>query len=386
VEEPASAALRLPHGFRIGVFARGLAGPRALRVAPSGEVFVSETRAGRITVLQPAGDGAVVATKTVFAQGLSGPFGMAFYPRGDHPQWLYVAEVNRVVRYRYQPGDQVARAAPEIVIPSLAPASTYGHSTRDLAISADGAHLYVSVGSASNVAEDMPRKTPAQIQAWEASRAAGAAWGAEENRADVLEFDIRAPGPARILATGLRNCVGLSIQAQTGQLWCTTNERDLLGDDLVPDYSTRVRDGAFYGWPWYYTGGHEDPRHRGERPDLAGKVTLPDVPFQAHSAPLSLVFYDATAGSSVFPRDYLGDGFAVMHGSWNRASRTGYKVVRVRMAHGAPTGEYEDFLVGFIIDDARVRGRPVGAAVSRDGSLLISDDGANVVYRISYAP
>jgi glucose/arabinose dehydrogenase len=231
----------------------------------------------------------------------------------------------------------------------------------------------------------MPKKTLDEAKAWDAEHGLGATWGAETNRADVLVFEVGSGKPGKIFATGIRNCVGLTVQPLTGDLWCTTNERDLLGDDLVPDYSTRVKEGGFYGWPWYYMGKYEDPRLKGDRPDLAGKAIVPDVPYQAHSAALNLVFYTATSGSSAFPQRYRGDGFAVLHGSWNRAFRTGHKVVRVRMKNGVPTGEYEDFLVGFIVDDSQVWGRPVGAAVAGDGSLLISDDGANLVYRISYA-
>jgi hypothetical protein len=190
--------------------------------------------------------------------------------------------------------------------------------------------------------------------------------------------------PGKVFASGIRNCVSLTVQPGNGALWCTTNERDLLGDDLVPDYSTRVQEGHWYGWPWYYMGNHEDPRHAGERPDLAGKVTSPDVPYQAHSAALNLTFYTAESGASAFPKEYVGDGFAVLHGSWNRAFRTGHKVVRVRMKNGVPTGEYDDFLVGFIVDDGNAWGRPVALLVNADGSLLLSDDGANIVYRISY--
>jgi glucose/arabinose dehydrogenase len=196
--------------------------------------------------------------------------------------------------------------------------------------------------------------------------------------------DVGTKGPGRIFASGIRNCVGLTVQPATGDLWCTTNERDRLGDDLVPDYSTRVKEGGFYGWPWYYMGDHEDPRLKGDRPDLAGKATVPDVPFQAHSAALNLAFYTAASGSAAFPADYVGDGFAVLHGSWNRAFRTGHKVVRVPIRNGVPTGEYVDFMVGFIADDGNAWGRPVGAAVAKDGALLISDDGANVVYRIAH--
>jgi glucose/arabinose dehydrogenase len=244
--------------------------------------------------------------------------------------------------------------------------------------------MFVSVGSQTNVAEDMPRKSPQQAAEWEAAHGLGAAWGMEENRADVLVFDVGSKSPAKVFASGIRNCVGLALQPKTNDLWCTTNERDLLGDNLVPDYSTRVREGGFYGWPWYYMGAHEDPRLKGERPDLRDKVLVPDVPYQAHSAALGLVFYTATSGKSAFPAEYVGDGFAMFHGSWNRGFRTGHKVVRVRMKDGVPTGEYEDFLTGFIVDNGDAWGRPVSGAVLQDGSLLVSDDGGNVIYRVSY--
>jgi glucose/arabinose dehydrogenase len=295
-----------------------------------------------------------------------------------------VAETNRLVRYAYKPGDTVASGVPEIVVPQLSPVAGGGHFSRDVAFSLDGKKMYVSVGSQSNVAEDLPKKSPAEVQAWEAAHGLGAAWGNEENRANVLVFDVGSNKPGKVYASGIRNCVSLTVQPGNGALWCTTNERDMLGDDLVPDYSTRVKQGAWYGWPWYYMGNHEDPRHAGERPDLAGKVTSPDVPFQSHSAALNLTFYTATAGASAFPTEYVGDGFAVLHGSWNRAFRTGHKVVRVRMKNGVPTGEYDDFLVGFIVDDGNAWGRPVALLVNNDGSLLLTDDGANLVYRIAY--
>jgi glucose/arabinose dehydrogenase len=177
----------------------------------------------------------------------------------------------------------------------------------------------------------------------------------------------------------------LTVQPSTHALWCTTNERDALGDDLVPDYSTRVLEGHFYGWPWYYIGDHEDPRHKGERPDLAGKVSVPDVLFQSHSAALNLMFYGASAGKSAFPAQYVGDAFVAFHGSWNRSLRTGYKIVRLRMEKGEPTGEYEDFLTGFVVDNESVWGRPVGLVELSDGSLLMSEDGNNQIYRISYS-
>ena len=384
VDRPANAQLHVPPGFKVEVFASNLEGPRAMRLAPNGDIFLTESRGGFVKVLRPSADGTTAASVTTFAQGLNLPFGIAFYP-AQSPRWLYVAETNRVVRYAYKVGDQKATGLPEIVVPELSPVGTGGHFTRDIAFSLDGKRMFVSVGSASNVAEEMPKKTPAEIKAWEAQNGLGATWGPEEKRADVLVYEVGGSKPARIFATGIRNCVGLTIQPATGDLWCTTNERDMLGDDLVPDYSTRVKEGHYYGWPWYYMGKYEDPRLKGDRPDLAGKATVPDVPYQAHSAALNLVFYTATSGKSAFPKEYVGDGFAVMHGSWNRAFRTGHKVVRVRMKNNVPTGEYDDFLVGFIADDGNAWARPVGAVVASDGSLLISEDGNNTIYRISYS-
>jgi glucose/arabinose dehydrogenase/cytochrome c2 len=383
VPRPPGAELSLPSGFHIDLFASDLQGPRRMVQAPNGDIFVSETRGGRIRVLHPAADGASSSHADVFAQDLRQPFGIAFFPSAANPSWLYVAETHRVIRYPFTKGDVQARGAPEIVVPELP--SGGGHSTRDIVFSPDGRRMYVSVGSATNVAEEISKKTPGQIRAWEATHALGAAWDQEENRADVLVFEVGSQHPGRIFATGIRNCVGLTLQPTTNALWCTTNERDKLGDDLVPDYSTRVREGGFYGWPWYYMGSHEDPRLKGDRPDLANKALVPDVPYQAHSAALNLVFYTATSGKSAFPAEYVGDAFAMFHGSWNRGFRTGHKVVRVRMKDGVPTGEYDDFLTGFIVDDGDAWGRPVAGTVLKDGSLLVSDDGANVIYRISYA-
>ena len=384
VDKPEGASLKLPPGFKVDVFASGLTGPRAMRVAPNGDIFVTESQTGKVKVLRPAKDGAKAASVETFAQGLMLPFGVQLYPAGSQPKWVYIAETNRVVRYAYKVGDVKASGVPEVVVSELSPVGG-GHFTRDVAFSLDGKRMFVSVGSQSNVAEGMPKKTAAEIKAWEAERGLGATWGPEENRADVLVFDVGSSKPGKVFATGIRNCVGLTVQPKTGDLWCTTNERDLLGDDLVPDYSTRVKEGHYYGWPWYYMGNNEDPRLKGDRPDLAGKATKPDVPYTAHSAALNLAFYTATSGASAFPKEYVGEGFAVLHGSWNRAFRTGHKVVRVKMKNGVPTGEYEDFMVGFITDDGNAWGRPVGATVASDGSLLISDDGSNVVYRISYA-
>jgi len=175
------------------------------------------------------------------------------------------------------------------------------------------------------------------------------------------------------------------VNQETGDLWASTNERDGLGDDLVPDYVTRVKEGEFYGWPWYYMGNIEDPRLKGERPDLAGQVIVPDVLLQSHSAPLEMVFYTATNGAAAFPAEYRGDAFVASHGSWNRTRRTGYKVIRVRVNHGIPTGEYDDFMTGFVVDDRSVWGRPVDVAVANDGALLVTDDGNGPLWRIAYA-
>jgi glucose/arabinose dehydrogenase/cytochrome c2 len=383
VARPANATPALPPGFHIDVFAADLKGPRRMLVAPNGDILVSEIQGGRVSVLHPTPDGARAASAEVYLEGLKQPFGLAFYPNTDQPQWLYVAETNRVTRYAYRVGDVKPRGAAQVVIPRLP--SGGGHITRDIAFSPDGTQLYVSVGSASNVAESMSKKTPGEIEAWDAEHGLGAAWDQETDRAAVLVFDAAAPGAAQRYATGLRNCVGLTVQPATGALWCTTNERDALGDDLVPDYSTRVQRGGFYGWPWYYMGSNEDPRLKGDRPDLRGKVSVPDVPYQSHSASLGLTFYTASTGKSAFPAAFVGDAFAALHGSWNRSLRTGYKLVRIRMKNDQPTGDYEDFLTGFIVDNGHVWGRPVATAELKDGSLLLSDDGGNVVYRISYA-
>jgi glucose/arabinose dehydrogenase len=384
VPQPADAGLHVPHGFTVERFGGSFEDPRALRVAPNGDIFVTESLAGRIRVLRAADGARAPSQDHVFAQGLERPFGIAFYPGGPNPQWVYVAENDRIVRFAYRNGDLEARGAPQVIVPKLTE-STGGHWTRDLAFSRNGARLFVSVGSASNVAEDMPKKTIAAVRRWQAERALGAAWGDETDRADVLMFDPVGEERRRIFAAGIRNCVSLAVNPSTGDLWCATNERDGLGDDLPPDYVTRVRDDAFYGWPWYYVGSHEDPRHRGERPDLSGKVTVPDVLLQAHSAPLELMFYAASRGSAAFPRDYDGDAFVALHGSCNRSSRTGYKVVRVRVHNGIATGEYDDFLTGFVVNDSEVWGRPVGVAETHDGSLLVSEDGNGTLWRIAYA-
>jgi glucose/arabinose dehydrogenase/cytochrome c2 len=386
VAKPAGAKLSLPEGFKVEVFLTGLTGPRTMTVAPNGDVFLAETQSGRVKVLRPTADG-TTATATVFAQGLLQPYGIAFQPAGASPQWVYIAETNRVVRYAYKAGDTVASGVPEVIIPELSPVGG-GHYTRDIAFSPDGKRMYVSVGSQSNIPDTvavMSKKTAAEVPEWEAQHGLGATWGNEENRAGVRVFEVGGDTKGRTFATGIRNCVGMTVQPATGALWCATNERDMLGDDLVPDYATRVKEGGYYGWPWYYMGKYEEPRMKGDRPDLAGKATVPDVPFTAHSAATNIKFYTATSGSSKFPAEYSGEAFAVLHGSWNRAFRTGHKIVRLPMKNGVPTGEYIDFMTGFITEDGNAWGRPVAITVAKDGSLLLSDDGANLIYRISYS-
>ena len=377
VSRPSGARPAAPAGFDVQPFATELQGPRLVRVAPNGDVFVSESARGQVRVLR-AKDGARAPERVeVFATGLDRPFGIAFFPPGPDPRWVYVAERNSVVRLAYANGDLVARGAAQTVVPRLAETDG-GHSTRDVVFSPDGARMFVSVGSASNVAEGLSWRSAEQIAAWEESRGVGASWDDEDSRADVLVFDPDGQD-RRVFASGVRNCVGMAVHRTTGDLWCTNNERDGLGDDLVPDYVTRVRDHAFYGWPWFYLGDHEDPRHRGARPDLVGRITVPDVLLQAHSAPLGLAFYDGT----MFPASYRGSLFVALHGSWNRARRTGPKIVRVIVDGGVPTGEYEDFVTGFVLDDASVWARPVGVSVARDGALLFSDDANGTIWRVS---
>jgi glucose/arabinose dehydrogenase len=376
VQRTDGALLKAPPGFSVSLFAKGLVEPRVVRVAPNGDIFVAESRAGRVRVFR-AKDGAETAeTSQVFASGLSRPFGIGFYPPGPNPAYVYVATSDSVARYPYHSGDLTA-AGPAETIAAL-PRGGY-HWTRDLVFSPDGKTMYASVGSASNVAEEVDPLRGPELKRFADAHPSGAMWGEEEERADVLAFDPEGHN-RRIYATGLRNCSGETIQPETGALWCATNERDLLGDDLPPDYATSVTDGAFYGWPWYYIGDHQDPRWPNERPDLAGRITIPDVLLQPHSAPLGIVFYEGAQ----FPVEYEGDAFVALHGSWNRAKRTGYKVVRLTFKDGKPTGEYDDFLVGFVLNDASVWGRPVDVAVAADGALLVTDDGGGAIWRVAY--
>ena len=377
---PGGAAPKVPAGFKVTAFA-SLDGPRQIRAAPNGDVFVAETDSGRVRVLRTSAGAEKAASVATFVEGLDRPFGIAFYPAGAHPRWIYIAENNRVLRFAYTSGDLVAVGPPQTIVAKISPTSGM-HSTRDLAFSADGKSLFVSVGSGSNAGESMSVKSPEAIKAWEAAHAVGAAWDRDTDRADVLAFDPEGGG-RRIFADGLRNCVSMAVHPTTGALWCVVNERDGLGDNLPPDYVTSVRAGGYYGWPWYYIGRHEDPHHKGERPDLAARVIVPDVLIQAHSAPLGITFYTARGGAAAFPNDYLGDAFVTLHGSWNRGQRTGYKLVRAPLRDGAPTRDYQDFMTGFVIDDHDVWGRPVGVTVAADGALLVSDDGSGTIWRIA---
>ena len=374
VSRPEGKMPDVPKGFAVEVFASSLDKPRVIRVAPNGDVFVAESGTGRILVFAADAAGGEPAKSEVFAEGLEQPYGIVFYPPGE-AQYVYVAAANQVVRYPYKAGDRKASGKAEIIVPNI---PTKRHWTRDLEVSSDGARLFVSIGSASNVAEQMPKMNADEIKSHEDKSGLGAAWGDEENRAVVRVFKPDG-SDLRNYATGLRNCSGMAMQPGTGTLWCTGNERDHLGPDLVPDFMTTIKDGGFYGWPWYYTGGNEDPAHAGERPDLKDKVQVPDVLIQAHSSTLDMTFYDGDA----FPAEYKGDAFATLHGSWNREHRTGYKVIRARMKDGKPTGVYEDFMTGFVLDEKTVWGRPAGLAVAKDGALLVSDDANGTIFRVS---
>ncbi|XP_055337354.1 L-sorbosone dehydrogenase-like [Paramacrobiotus metropolitanus] len=362
VRRPQNAWPKVPQGFQVQEYVTGLNNNRLLRTAPNGDVFVAESQPGQIRVIR-YNDGAVrPEVIKIFATGLEQPFGIAFYPPGNDPQWMYVANTGSVVRFPYRNGDLQARAAPQMIVPDIPSGGRLrggGHWTRDIVFSQDGTKMYVSVGSHSNVFEN-PRED-------------------ETKRANILEYNPDGTG-FRIYASGIRNPVGIAISPTTGELWTSVNERDELGDLLPPDYITRVQNNGFYGWPWYYIGPHQDPRHAGKHPELQNSVIVPDVLLQSHSASLQLTFYNGT----MFPKEFVGDIFAAEHGSWNRAHRTGYKVIRVPVRGGQPTGEYEDFMTGMVTSDANVWGRPVGVTVARDGALLVSDDGSGTIWRVSY--
>ena len=319
---PASrgAELKTLPGFTAEIVASGLDGPRVVRFAPNGDLFLSESTGGRVRVLRFAPGQTAPVREEVFAAGLDRPYGLAFYPPGPNPRYVYVATHDSVLRYPYQSGEFKPSGAAETI--ARLPAGA-GHWTRDLAFSPDGATLYVAIGSQTNVAEGQEAAAPRR------GRGAGEDGRPRRQRRTRPRADrrlrSRGEGPPR-LRLGPAQLLRLTIRPGSDELWCAVNERDMLGDNLPPDYATRVVPGAFYGWPWYYMGGHEDPRHKGERPDLADKTVTPDVLIQPHSAPLGITFYEG----SQFPAEFRGDAFVALHGSWNRSKRTGYKIIRLR--------------------------------------------------------
>jgi glucose/arabinose dehydrogenase len=379
---PAGKTPIAPAGFAVAEFAGDLDSPRWLYVTPNGDVLVAESNtvpnttkkkvtaalklgpskslksssANRITLLRDANHDGRPETRTIFLANLNQPLGMLVL--GDA---FYVANTDGVLKYAYHPG-QTSITGPGQKIMSLPAGGYNNHWTRNLLGSPDGRKIYVTVGSGSNVQEHGVEN--------------------EIRRANVLEINPDGSGE-RIFAAGLRNPVGLAWQPGTRTLWAAVNERDELGDELVPDYLTSVKEGGFYGWPYSYYGQNVDPRRKGERPDLVAKTLVPDVPLAAHSAALGLAFYSHHA----FPARYQGGAFVGEHGSWNRTAFSGYRVVFVPFKNGRPAGPSEDFLTGFLIggDSDDAYGRPVGVTALPDGSLLVADDAGNKVWRVRAA-
>jgi glucose/arabinose dehydrogenase len=340
----------VPAGFRVNIFATDFKVPRFLAVAPNGDVFVADTGAGQVIVLRDAQHTGGAQQREVFASDLSRPFGIAF-----HDDYVYVGNTGAVVRFKYdrQTSKRIGEAEKILDLPPGG-----GHFTRTIAFSANGAKLYVSVGSSSNI--DIEK---------------------DQRRAAVLVCDPDGKN-SRIFASGLRNAVGLGIEPLTGAVWVAVNERDELGDDLPPDYFTSIQDGGFYGWPYSYIGSNVDPRVKPQRPDLVTKAMIPDVLLGPHVAPLQFAFYTGKE----FPEQYRGGAFIAEHGSWNRAARNGYQVAFVGFKDGKASADPVPFLTGLVPNPGgkNVNGRPVGVTVTQDGALLVSDDGAGVIYRVSY--
>ncbi len=380
---PADLKPRPAAGLAVSAFATGLDHPRWLYVLPNGDALVAETnappkpednkglknwlikrvmkRAGagvpsanRITLLRDANGDGIAETRTVFLQGLNSPFGMTLVGSD-----LYVANTDSLVRFPYRTGE-TQLIEPGVKVLDLPAGSINHHWTKNVLASQDGSRLYVTVGSNSNVGENGMEN--------------------EVNRAAIWEVE-PATGRSRIFASGLRNPNGLAWQPQSGALWTTVNERDEIGSDLVPDYMTSVKDGAFYGWPYSYFGEHADARVKPPRPDLVAKAIAPDYALGAHTASLGLVFY----AGNLLPKHFTGGAFIGQHGSWNRQPRSGYKVIFVPFADGHPAGTPEDVLTGFVSAQGEALGRPVGVAVDRTGALLVADDVGNSVWRVTPA-
>ena len=363
VKRPENAWPKAPAGFKVELYATGLDQPRLIRTAPNGDLFVAISYQNKVMVFRGVDSSGKPKLVSTFAENLSQPFGIAFYPLGPNPQWIYIGNTDSVVRIPYKNGDLKATGPAQKLadLPGGGRLRGGGHWTRDIAFSQDGKRMFVSVGSHSNV--DDPDTHPEEF-----------------HRADVLEFTPEGKF-VKVYAYGIRNCVGEAINPSTGQLWCSTNERDGLGDNLVPDYITHVQEDSFYGWPWYYMGGTQDPRHKGSHPELKSKVITPDVLLQPHFASLEMTFYEGAQ----FPAGYKGDAFAAEHGSWNKATRAGYEVVVVPMHDGRANGVYEDFLTGFTTPEGQVWGRPVGVTVANDGSLFVTDDGSGSIWHVTYS-
>jgi glucose/arabinose dehydrogenase len=341
----------VPQGFRVNIFAEDFDEPRWLTVAPNGDIFLADTHAGKIYILRDPQHTGGAQQRVVWATGLDQPFGIVF-----HDDYVYVGDTNAVLRFKNDTNLPKRLSDGE----KLMDLPRGGHSTRALVFSADGKHLFVSVGSASNI----------DIES-------------DSRRAAITICDPDGKN-ARLYATGLRNPVGIELEPTTGQLYASVNERDGLGDDLPPDYFTSVNDGGFYGWPYSYIGDNVDPRVAPQKPELVARAIIPDVLLGAHRAPLQFAFYTGTP----FPASYHGGAFIAEHGSWNRSTRAGYQVAFVPFKDGKPSGDPQPFMTGLIPkpDKSHVNGRPVGVAVAPDGALLVSDDGARLVYRISAAP
>ncbi len=351
IAPPAGFAPHVPSGFKVSILARDFEQPRWLATAPNGDIFVADSAAGKIIVLQDASRQGHESARFTFAENLHQPFGIAF-----HDDYVYIGDTDEVIRFRYDPKTSRALGGSEHVL-DLPGGGYHQHWTRTLAFSPDGTKLFISVGSRANVAvESDPR------------------------RAAIIECD-RDGKNSHIYAAGLRNAVGLGFNPDSGQLWAAVNERDLLGDDRPADYFTHVIEGGFYGWPYSFLGPHVDTRVS-PRPDLVAKAIVPDLLLGAHVAPLEFTFYEAQQ----FPAAYLHGAFIAEHGSWNRRARSGYQMVFVPFKDGKPSGDAAPFFTGFVPNPnaKEVYGRMVGVAVAADGSLLISDDGSGVIWRVQY--